>query len=167
MKQERSYLYYKRDLAKRYPNDYLSLIIDGADQSAYSLPHFWEIDKETSKVRKQRSHILGAIKHGIPGGSDATMQCYLSTISDKWEHGSNQTITFLQKVLVECEKRSKRDDGRLPPVLFLQADNCGRENKNRYLIAYLSSLIKKGIFKEIYLSFLPVGHTHEVSLRSL
>jgi len=163
VKQERSYLYYKRDLAKRYPNDFLSIIIDGADQSAYSLPHFKEIDKNTSTARKQKSHILGAIKHGRT--EENTMQCYLYTISDKWEHGSNQTITLLQKVLLQCEERSKREDGRLPPTLFLQADNCGRENKNRYFLAYLSWLVQKGIFKEIYLSFLPVGHTHEVSFR--
>ena len=95
------------------------------------------------------------------------MQCYLYTISDKWAHGSNQTITLLQNVLLQCEERSQREDGRLPPTLFLQADNCGRENKNQYFLAYLSWLVQKGIFKDIYLSFLPVGHTHEVSLELL
>ena len=35
-----------------------------------------------------------------------------------------------------------------------------RENKNRYLFAYLKSLVDCGIFEHIYLNFLPVGHTH-------
>ena len=35
-----------------------------------------------------------------------------------------------------------------------------RGNKNRYLFAYLKSLVDCGIFEHIYLNFLPVGHTH-------
>ena len=35
-----------------------------------------------------------------------------------------------------------------------------RECKNRFIFAYLKSLIDCGVFKHIYLSFLPVGHTH-------
>ena len=35
-----------------------------------------------------------------------------------------------------------------------------RENKNRYLFAYLKSLVDCGLFDHIYLNFLPVGHTH-------
>jgi hypothetical protein len=35
-----------------------------------------------------------------------------------------------------------------------------RENKNRYLFTYLKSLIDCKVFNEIYLEFLPVGHTH-------
>ena len=38
--------------------------------------------------------------------------------------------------------------------------NVCRECKNRYIFVYLKSLIDCGTFKHIYLSFLPVGHTH-------
>jgi hypothetical protein len=38
--------------------------------------------------------------------------------------------------------------------------NVCRECKNRYIFAYLKSLIDCGTFKHIYLFFLPVGHTH-------
>jgi hypothetical protein len=37
---------------------------------------------------------------------------------------------------------------------------CCRECKNRFLFTYLKSLIDSGVFKEIVLNFLPVGHTH-------
>ena len=66
----------------------------------------------------------------------------------------------------------------LPPVLFLNMDNCGRENKvcmskvavrvvdyclfvfqNRFLLSFLSSLVDLGVFREIVLYFLLVGHT--------
>ena len=35
-----------------------------------------------------------------------------------------------------------------------------RENKNRYLFAYLKLLVDCGNFDHIYVNFLPVGHTH-------
>ena len=39
-------------------------------------------------------------------------------------------------------------------------DNCARENKNKYVMAYLSYLVQVGVFKKITMSYLPVGHTH-------
>jgi hypothetical protein len=75
-------------------------------------------------------------------------------------HDSNLTIECLHRVLVE-----KRKDGPLPKILYLQMDNCGRDNKNRYVLSYLCSLVARKIFDKIELAFLPVGHTHEVSLR--
>lgn len=49
----------------------------------------------------------------------------------------------------------------LPPVLTLQLDNCSGDNKNRWFFAFCSLLVFKGIFREIYINFLIVGHTHE------
>jgi hypothetical protein len=40
-------------------------------------------------------------------------------------------------------------------------DNCGRENKNQYVLSYLAYLVRQRMFSEVELSFLPVGHTHE------
>lgn len=45
--------------------------------------------------------------------------------------------------------------------LLLQMDNCGGENKNQYMFAYLSLLVAKGVFETITVGFLMVGHTHE------
>ena len=39
-------------------------------------------------------------------------------------------------------------------------DNCARENKNQYVLAYLSYLVKSNLFNKVYLNFLKVGHTH-------
>ena len=41
-------------------------------------------------------------------------------------------------------------------------DPCSsRENKNRYVFGYCGLLVKCGLFKEVNVHFLPVGHTHE------
>jgi hypothetical protein len=52
-------------------------------------------------------------------------------------------------------------DGFLPPKLFLQFDNCVRENKNRMVFTALSLLVHFDIFEEIEVGFMPVGHTHD------
>ena len=57
-------------------------------------------------------------------------------------------------------KEGLLERGKLPPVLFIQADNCTRENKNRYLLSYLELLVRNGVFEEVHLCFLPIGHTH-------
>ena len=72
----------------------------------------------------------------------------------------------------------------LPPALYIQLDNTARENKNQYILSFLSYLVQMKIFSEvsfqtyssncvvhfdnefntsiqIHLSFLMVGHTHE------
>ena len=43
----------------------------------------------------------------------------------------------------------------------MQLDNTGRVNKNQVLIAYLSMLVEKKVFKKVKLGFLLVGHTHD------
>jgi hypothetical protein len=49
----------------------------------------------------------------------------------------------------------------LPMNLFFQLDNSAKDNKNQYLMAFLSLLTYCVVFKEIQIGFLLVGHTHE------
>jgi hypothetical protein len=48
----------------------------------------------------------------------------------------------------------------LPRILYLQLDNCFRENKNRFVLGWLCDLVWRGVFDTIQVCFLPVGHTH-------
>ena len=49
----------------------------------------------------------------------------------------------------------------LPFTMCVQLDNCGKDNKHRYVFAYWSLLVAKGIFKEVFVSFLLVDHTYD------
>jgi hypothetical protein len=40
-------------------------------------------------------------------------------------------------------------------------DNYVKDNKNRYLLAFISLLIAREVLEEVKLGFLVVGHTHE------
>eukprot|EP00798_Chlamydomonas_sp_ICE-L_P019094 gene19094-biopygen27959 len=51
-------------------------------------------------------------------------------------------------------------EGRLPQYCFLQMDNAAKDNKNAFMFAYLSLLVELGWFEQVYVHFLPPGHTH-------
>ena len=48
----------------------------------------------------------------------------------------------------------------LPPVLNPQLDNAIGNNKNRFVFLFCSLLMYHGVFQEVYINFLIVGHTH-------
>ena len=52
-----------------------------------------------------------------------------------------------------------KDFGTLPKKLHIFADNCYRENKNRFVFGYLDWLVHLEVFQEVTLDFLIVGHT--------
>jgi hypothetical protein len=59
-------------------------------------------------------------------------------------------MTSIMKVSQDVRIRQ----GKLPPVLHIQADNSGRENKNIYVLELCATLVVLGFFKKIQLYFL-------------
>ena len=139
----------RKELSKRFPTKYLSLVVNVADQTSYGLPHFVFATKE-ERGEKIQMKIVGVLLHWMQ------KQLKLFTLTDDFESRANHITEALHRVLV----RTKAKRGKLPPVRFIQADNCTRENKNRFLLSYLELLVKKGVFEELQISFLPIGHTH-------
>lgn len=80
-----------------------------------------------------RTHLTGAINHGFG------VHCYIDLLT--WPHDANLVINVLVDVILKRE--------RLPPVLYLQLDNTARENKNKYVMAFLAYLVQAGVFKEV------------------
>ncbi|KAL5479849.1 hypothetical protein EMCRGX_G023439 [Ephydatia muelleri] len=79
----------------------------------------------------------------------------------QWPHDPNLTIQVLCQVIFDHFNNLVTKSQPLPRKLFLQLDNTARENKNRCALSFLSLLVHKGIFEEVELGFLNVGHTHE------
>ena len=48
----------------------------------------------------------------------------------------------------------------LSPTMQVQLDNCAKDNKSIFVFTYCSLLVVKGIFKEVFIYFLLVGHMH-------
>eukprot|EP00058_Branchiostoma_floridae_P005491 XP_002590979.1 hypothetical protein BRAFLDRAFT_69470 [Branchiostoma floridae] len=147
---ERLAYYQRREAARQEPDKYLSIIIDGMDQAKTYLPHFvGDKSKDLSTADQMKVHVSGIISHGH--GLRSTYVDFF-----EYSHDSNLTLNLLLKLLGKLSTRNP-----LPPILFIQADNCYRENKNKYMLAFLDMLVHMRIFREIQLSFLMVGHTHE------
>jgi hypothetical protein len=147
---EKACYYMHRTKARRTPEAYMSMIIDGADQSKYDLPYWCERSHASDDPNRLKMHLYGALVHG--------RGAYAFVIPDHEEQGHNPTIQIIWEVIVDQYVRNRN---KLPPVLFLQLDNTTRQNKGRYVFAFLALLVEHGVFERIYVCFLPVGHTHE------
>ena len=115
-------------------------------QSKTSLPHFLNETKSTSAMYKLKMHVTGVLVHGH--------HSYGFFDFGQFPHSSNLTMTILLDVLYMYKDS-------LPPTLYLQMDNCCRENKNKFVFAFCCLLVELKVFKKIKLGFLMVGHTHE------
>ena len=100
--------------------------------------------------RYVKTHLCGVLVHGL------ALYCHI-WLDTHHKHDSNQDITSIICVLGNV--RSRRDT--LPLTLRIRADNCSRENKNKYMFRFCATLVALGHFREVQLSFLIVGHTHE------
>lgn len=70
------------------------------------------------------------------------------------QNAPNLTIAVIQDVITNF-------GGDLLEVLYVQMDNTAAQNKNCAVLAYLSYLVKKQVFKKVKVDFLLAGHTHD------
>lgn len=115
---ERSKYHHHREKSRSNPDKFMTIIIDGMDQSKSNLPNTATISKSTSSLWRLRTHITGVLIHTqSPCGKLA--YAYLDLI--QWPHDSNLTLTVLLKSIYDFQK-----DHNLPPTLYLQMDNTSR-----------------------------------------
>jgi hypothetical protein len=114
------------------------------------LPHFIRLPKGCIKAQRVPYLVYGLINSGL-GLMEYT------THFDHWpKHDANIAISYLW---VHLRELIKKDTPR--HTLYLNADNCARDNKNRWMFAFLAILVHFGIFNTIEYHFLPPGHSHE------
>jgi hypothetical protein len=63
----------------------------------------------------------------------------------RYPGGSSLVCSVLFRV-IQMIKENR--GGTLPPVLLIQADNCGRENKNQHMIAFADGLLTRVSFRK-------------------
>ena len=116
----------------------MCMIIDGMDQAKLLLPQLNNKSKAFSEAWKLRTHLTGVLDHGL----------HPLCISDlfQWAHDSNLTMNV---ILIALARRSF-----IPDILFLQMDNCFRENKNQFVLSFLAILVAQGILKEVCFEYI-------------
>jgi hypothetical protein len=136
--------------AQQHPSDFVSIIVDCPQ--GYQVPHKQPVTKDSWAAKKVPVDAVGSICHTT---EERCFYFYLPF----WPKGPNLIITVLFLQIVAALAHLGKN-GCNPPVLWLQLDNSSRENKNKWVLAFLFWLVHCGWFFEIVVSFLPPGHTH-------
>lgn len=139
---ERKKYHSHREKARSTPEKFLTLIIDGMDQSKTNIPNTKLISKSTSSLWRLRTHITGVILH-TKAPSGKLTYCFIDFV--QFPHDSNLTLTVIIKVLADFSKHN-----RLPEVLYVQMDNTSHENKNRFVLTFCAILVEMGIFRKVH-----------------
>jgi len=164
-KRERHLTYVKRardrmrdrtEYARNHRDAVLMVNIDGMDQAKTNVPNEPLKDKGGSGGAPLAVRLMGAIVYG--------RAWYGFWSLPQWGANSNTTLTAIARII-----RDEQEDGRrrgrpsphLPPRLVVQMDNTGKDNKNHYLVGFAGMLLAEGLFQEVEVQFLPVGHTHQ------
>jgi len=137
-------------LGEVLPQLFLSLITDGMDNRKSVIPRLAQARKDVDNTGEELpTKLQGTLVHGH--GFFATW-CY-----PKYSGGASMICTVLLDVVNKIKAKTP-----LPPVLLIQADNCGRENKNRVVVGFIAYLVQRHVFECVELHFLLVGHTHSI-----
>ena len=132
-REEREKHYCHRNNAKENMDKYACIIVDGMDQIKLMFPNLLHVMKVFSGAWKLKTHLTGVLNHGREALGYFDLH--------QWPHDNNLTINVLLRVLLRMEK--------VPDRVYLQMDNCWRENKNQYVMSFLAVLVHLGIFKKV------------------
>ena len=147
VKEERRKYLEMIELAKKHPNDYLCIVIDGMDQAKTDCPRC-SGTREKEDCPQMHTRVIGVLVHG------RFYQVYVCP--PNVPHDSNTTLTCIVKVLSMIQK----DLGKFPKNLHIQMDNTSADNKTRMILSMGQRLVECGLFWRVTFGFLPVGHTH-------
>ena len=133
--------------ASQHPPRHLSIVSDIMDQKKCQFPN-WKGPLAMHMAGSQRMplKLLGLTEHGAG---------WFAFVAPPWvPKGANLTCSALYLYLINARAR-----GALPPVLKWCVDG-GSENWCKTVFDFAGHLVTAGVFKEIWISRMPVGHTH-------
>ena len=132
----------------------MSCIVDGMDQSKLKMPR---MSRQSKGISKQLdADMMGVLFHG-PLKRIEVFLC-----PNSYTGGSNVVVHCLNDALKRMQTAYMTAGRPFPQKLHVQLDNTTKENKNQFIMSYFHALVASRVFSEVHLSFLPVGHTHEV-----
>ena len=136
IREERHRYYFRQKLAMEYPHLYLSIIIDGMDQSTCELPN----TGDGQHIHKLGVKVTGAIVHNSP----QPRRVHLSYTQ------AGNTNLYCQVLCDTLLDICDGDVSKLPPILFVQLDNTSSTNKNNLEMRFASYLVERGIHSQVF-----------------
>lgn len=113
------------------------------DQNKTNLPSLVRVTKSCQNLWCFVLILHGCLVHGFGAFN------YFDFL--QWSHDCNLTLCTVLDALLQTAKQQP-----LPHRLLIQMDNCVRENKNKYVLAFCAVLVQLGIFTEVTLIFVLV-----------
>ena len=127
----------------------LTCICDGMDQAKYKTPR---VRERTSKLFKSLFrpvlHVSGTWIHGA--------RFEFAVADQDMKKDSECQLEVINRCLSNLHEST---GGHLPMGFVLQQDNCFREGKNRWIIAFMILLVSCNIFRYSVLNYLRTGHS--------
>ena len=142
--------------------DLISIVIDGMDQVKTYIPIWcsFRTARETDKM--QSFNKVGQALIGVRVCmklKDPVTRLFLFMCDSAIQKDSNSTIECINRTLNIILPEYARLNLKPPSMLHVQMDNA-RDNKSKYVMAYLTDLTMRKIFTRVSVNFLMVGHTH-------
>lgn len=107
------------------------------DQNKTNIPNLCQTLKALQATFRLQTDCTGVLAHTrAPKGK----KVYAFYNICQWPQDTNLTIHALLNVLLDFTEH-------MPEILYLQLDNAGNQNKNRYLLGFCAFLSEKRIFK--------------------
>jgi hypothetical protein len=126
-----------------------SYFVGTDSMSPMKLPHLALFPKGLLTKTRPKLNVFGMVdNYGLRG---------YATYMDWWKKDSNVHLSLLFHQL-----RAMRASGIHKPIFYLNTDNAYKDNKNKYMLAFLMMLVHHGWFKEIEYHLLMPGHSHWV-----
>ena len=108
---ERKKYHSHREKSRSSHEKFLTIIVDGMDQSKTNLPNTKLISKSTSALWHLCTHVMGVILHTKAPSGGKMVYSFVDLI--QYPHDSNLTITVLINVLIDFAKTNS-----MPEVLY-------------------------------------------------
>lgn len=108
-------------------------------------------------------HFITGLKFDLFGVSSSNMNTnfVFGLPEGHWPNGktANEVLSMLSYILLLHKKGTTVAESR---TLCLHADNCGGQNKNRFVLFFLIWLVLSGVYDDVELYFMIAGHTKNI-----
>ena len=147
---ERKAFYCHHEQSSLHPTLQWSTLSDSTSQM--SLPYIAPLPKGWSTIKRLGITVFGLINF-------ATKYRVLVPLPPVWKFNCNLTISLVYQHYYNMFSRSNCPRS---PVLYETTDGSPKEYKNMINMCFAAFKVCTSMFKEVYLYFLPPGHSHDL-----
>lgn len=154
-RREREDYYLNKALSARRGDNCMCMIADGIDQAKMCVPCLPRYPKKLD--------LRYCLRLGMMGIKMVSTQRYdlLYLHTNRFQRNANNPINAIIQSIADLFRERRKEGRPTPKTCFLQFDNCVSENKSMAMYGLAAMLVGLGVFDELRINYLLVGHTHE------